>query len=427
MPHSLMLLLLLPALTVAAEPPAALHLSVCPPELAAQLLPSEPRRHHSTVHAAQAAARAALAAGHSGDVVIELCQGAHPVSDALVIEPRDVAAANRTLTFRGPRGGVATLDAGVPITGWASSSTIDGIWEASLPAGSASRQLWVGGRRAPRAHSNPAKCSGGPVPDGGFGPTECDKTLTGGNLTSTGYSGLPDPQPHISSKSLTKWLPGAELVYGRGATGASWTEPRCTVASVTAGTQDGTVDVVMAQPCWSHAFHKSQNQGPHKGPSDVENSLEFLSTDLLTKSTAGEWFGDFAAKKIYYKPLPGETPSGIKAILGSVPASESGSSATIVLQPGVERVQFTNLDFKHNTWLEPSGPGGFVDLQSGFFFGTPDGADTALRGVPGVLAMHGSKNINVTNCASCTNVSFDLCARRLALQLLSACLTDCRD
>jgi hypothetical protein len=211
MPHSLMLLLLLPALTVAAEPPAALHLSVCPPELAAQLLPSEPRRHHSTVHAAQAAARAALAAGHSGDVVIELCQGAHPVSEALVIEPRDVAAANRTLTFRGPRGGVATLDAGVPITGWASSSTIDGVWEASLPAGSASRQLWVGGRRAPRAHSNPAKCSGGPVPDGGFGPTECDKTLTGGNLTSTGYSGLPDPQPHISSKSSPSGCQGQSL------------------------------------------------------------------------------------------------------------------------------------------------------------------------------------------------------------------------
>eukprot|EP01046_Picozoa_sp_COSAG06_P109116 COSAG06_NODE_55561_length_289_cov_0.589474_1_plen_96_part_11 len=96
-----MLLLLLPALAVTAEPPAALHLSVCPPELAAaQLLPSEPRRHHSTVHAAQAAARAALADGHSGDVVIELCQGAHPVSEALVIEQRDVVAANRTLTFR---------------------------------------------------------------------------------------------------------------------------------------------------------------------------------------------------------------------------------------------------------------------------------------------------------------------------------------
>ena len=38
------------------------------------------------------------------------------------------------------------------------------------------------------------------------------------------------------------------------------------------------------------------------------------------------------------------------------------------------------------------------DLQSGFFFDTPDGKDTILRGVPGALALHGTKKINVTNC-----------------------------
>jgi hypothetical protein len=178
---------------------------------------------------------------------------------------------------------------------------------------------------------------------------------------------MPDPQAHISAESLTTWLPGAELVFGRGATGASWTEPRCSVASVAAGATAGTVDVVMAQPCWERAFKKGGNQGPHKGPSDVENSLAFLSTALLTKGTDGEWFGDFKAGTIYYKPRPGETPAGIEAILGSVPTSGGGGvvadGASIVLQPGVERMRFTNLAFTHNTWLEPSGPGGFVDLQ----------------------------------------------------------------
>ena len=64
--------------------------------------------------------------------------------------------------YRGPRGSAATLDAGLPVTGWA-PSTIDGVWQAALPVGTASRQLWVDGRRAPRVHSNPARCSGGPV------------------------------------------------------------------------------------------------------------------------------------------------------------------------------------------------------------------------------------------------------------------------
>ena len=34
---------------------------------------------------------------------------------------------------------------------------------------------------------------------------------------------------------------------------------------------------------------------------------------LLTKSTAGEWFGDFEKNTLYYQPLPGETPAGIQA------------------------------------------------------------------------------------------------------------------
>jgi len=39
----------------------------------------------------------------------------------------------------------------------------------------------------------------------------------------------------------------------------------------------------------------------------------------------------------------------------------------------------------------------FVDLQSGFYF-TGD-TDTTLHGVPGALAMHGARDIKVTNCS----------------------------
>ena len=102
------------------------------------------------------------------------------------------------------------------------------------------------------------------MPAGGMG-SDCDQTLVGGNLTKTGYTNVPDPQPHISSKSLTKWLPGAELVYGRGGSGASWTEPRCTVTSVAAGATAGTVDIIMAQPCWDRAVGKGPSIGTGQG------------------------------------------------------------------------------------------------------------------------------------------------------------------
>lgn len=131
----------------AAAEPAAARLAVCPPSLGTptQLSPTPP---HGSVHEAQAAARALVERGHAGDIIIELCHGAHPTSRALVLGPRDVPAAGRTVEYRGPRGGAATLDAGLPVTGW-KPSKIDGVWEASIPAGTESRQLWVDGRRAP--------------------------------------------------------------------------------------------------------------------------------------------------------------------------------------------------------------------------------------------------------------------------------------
>ena len=54
-------------------------------------------------------------------------------------------------------------------------------------------------------------------------------------------------------------------------------------------------------------------------------------------------------------------------MLGTVPKGGAGS-ASVLLERGTERVKFTNLVFEYNTWLQPSSGGGFVDLQSGYFF-----------------------------------------------------------
>ena len=57
-------------------------------------------------------------------------------------------------------------------------------------------------------------------------------------------------------------------------------------------------------------------------PSDVENSLVLLDEP-------GEWFGDFKAGFLYYKPFPGQTPSSINAIIGSVPKGGEGEIITV--------------------------------------------------------------------------------------------------
>lgn len=77
--------------------PVPVRLSVCPPHLSASLPTLETSASYATVHAAQAATRELLAAGHSGDIVVELCAGTHPLRDVLVFGPLDVAAGNHTV------------------------------------------------------------------------------------------------------------------------------------------------------------------------------------------------------------------------------------------------------------------------------------------------------------------------------------------
>lgn len=53
--------------------------------------------------------------------------------------------------------------------------------------------------------------------------------------------------------------------------------------------------------------------------------------------------------------------------------------------------------------LEPSSPGGYVDLNFGFYFITPRAVDgnvpNSLHGVPAVLTLRGARGVVVSNCS----------------------------
>ena len=211
-------------------------------------------------------------------VALELCTGRHALSAALVLGPSDAIH-----EIRGPADGLATLDSGVRISGWqAPTAKNNGLWQASLPkAAGRSRQLWINGVRATRAHANPTNCSGGPayanmpLPPFGSGGA-CSGSFHAGTRTTAGYVAVPDKLRRgraAANVSMTSWLtPGSELVFGRGGSGASWTEPRCTVLNVTRGAKRGTVDIAMAQPCWARATTKHAPEQDVTFPSDVSTT-----------------------------------------------------------------------------------------------------------------------------------------------------------
>jgi hypothetical protein len=264
------------------------------------------------------------------------------------------------------------------------------LWEAPLPASmvTPSRQLWVNDQRARRAHATPDACSGGPIVPG----LQCAHILglkgSGAMMTDIGYSNVTAAVAGLPP--LNEWLLGAELIYGRGGSGASWTEPRCGVTGVARAWGGQLLNVTVDPLCWNRARTKGSQSVTF--PTDAENALALLNEP-------GEWYADWAAKRIYYAPRAGETLGAVDAWLGGVPSGSVRGESLALLQ-GSTRVHFSNIGFRHVTWLLPSMPGGYVDLQSGYYFTGPTGsqASSPLHGVPGALGLHGVRSVSISNC-----------------------------
>ena len=344
-------------LLVAACHATATTLRVCPNTEAS----------YNTVHEAQTALRSLRSQNNATAIItVELCVGVHHAARSLVLGPED----SHTVWRSAPGdGGRATLDSGFKITDWTVAN--DGSWRATLPAGiDRSRQMWVSGRRAVRART--------------------ESPCITGNITAAGYEAT-KLSTGCPIGPLGRWIgPGVEFVYRP--KGASWTEPRCSVASVGAGAAAGTTTITMDQPCFWMARNKPEKSQSVSYPAWIENAMELLDEP-------GEWFADYDAGAIYYLPLPGETPTGVTAVLGTVPSGSGGLGSAIIVGPGAHHVAFEGLAFEYQTWLGPSSPVGFVDIQSAFFFLRPSKTQTNLHGVPGALALHGARHVSVTNCA----------------------------
>ena len=136
---------------------------------------------------------------------------------------------------------------------------------------------------------------------------------------------------------------------------------------------------------------------------------------------------------MYYTPRAGETMAGT---VGTLPAAEMLLNATgnphdhrwesglhssprvpaMIVRTGARGLSFTNVVFEHATWMGPSTPIGFVDVQAGFCLACavgeernclPDPGDSPehppppslkFRETPAALAFHGSKDVRFDSC-----------------------------
>jgi hypothetical protein len=287
---------------------------------------------------------AAPTAAH--DTIVQLAGGTYRLGQTFTLGAADSGANGHAIVYRAAPGASPVLSGAIAVTGFTPVDTTNVVWVASVPAGTRSRQLDVGGKRATRAR--------GPDAPPGYAKA------------ANGFA-LGDP-------AVATWPDRGKLEL---AGTQQWKMFRCPVSDVSAG------GVTVAQPCWTN----SQAQAGYTWDTVawIENARELLDTP-------GEFFLDEDAAKLYYAPRPGEDLATADVEL---PVLEKIVDAEGTPAAPVHDVAFQGIAFEYATWLGPSTQDGYASLQASITFtGSPAVLSKPLANV----TMHATHGVRFTSC-----------------------------
>lgn len=280
-----------------------------------------------------AKAKAGRAARRGQDVVVNLRGGAYRLKKTLSFTPADGAVQGRTVTYRPfSKDEHPIISGGVDLTGQWSDPDGDGVFEASVPKGTISRNLYIDGAPAVLARSD-----GAPF-----------KHIV---ITETGF--VADDSPIADFKNPEQ----VEFAWA-----GSWKWKVFSAASITR--REGKTVVTIKAPGWSlrsGGWDSIENPDyPIKTvltplPALVQNARELLDAP-------GEWYLNTQLGKVFYKPAEGVDIRHANAVLGLV----ENTLVRVTGQSGrpVRGLRFEGLSFQNATYLRPGQPLGHAGNQS---------------------------------------------------------------
>lgn len=294
----------------------------------------------------------ARAAHADGDLTVHLASGTYRTEKPLVLDARDSGRDGHRIIWQGT--GSTVISGGRKVEGWRPVHGRPGLYSAPAPQGlTDTRQLYVDGVRAQRAR--------GEVPVG----------LT---VTPAGYTTTTDTLAHWRHPS------DAEFVYSSGEelwnverNGlGQWTEPRCRIAEA-----EGTT-LTMVQPCWDNSNKRVEfpdipgRSVSMVGPGHLTNDgkASYIENAYELLDQPGEWYLDRSARTVYYMPRKGEDLHRTDVEAASAEKLVDGRGTA---EAPVHDVAFRGLQFSYATWLTPSQPEGFSEIQAGYTITGPTG------------------------------------------------------
>jgi hypothetical protein len=304
-----------------------------------------------TLQKAQALVRS-MNANMTSDITVTLADGYYRMASPLALDASDSGTGGHNVVWTAATGARPVVIGSTQIKGWSKLAGSNSIWVAQGPMGIKTRQLYVDGVRATRA--------------------------TGAVPSAATLAGWKDPSGSFP--------PDVELVYVGG--WGPWTEGLCPVASVSGGT------INMVQPCWDNSTKRGNNNvGPGSvgTPTRAENAYQLLDT-------AGEWYLDVGSSKFYYIPLAGQTITSLDVEAPVLEALVTGGGTAA--NP-LHNVVFNGIQFSYATWLGPSGPNGFSDVQANYLVWgtagpTAGNAEYSWYQIPGNVSLTYARNVQFT-------------------------------
>lgn len=313
-----------------------------------------------TPQAAIAKIRAARAAGDAAVWTVAV-KGFNTIREPLVFTPADSGTAASPVRWIGEKD--ATIAGGETLTGW---KDVGGVWECAAPKGKDGKpvyfeQLWVNGRRAARSvwpkkgYAYFAEAKHEPNPDGcrfKFRNTfKFDREVP---KTGTDWA-------HAHLVVIAKWSCSRQIVGAR--------DPK---------TDWFSLDTNEPQPPW-----KDWNEKGDKVMVTFEN-VDFGFTD------PGDWFYDYKAGVVRYRPLPDET---LDTSVFLAPTSNLRELVKLAGDPEkrayVQHITFDNIAFEAAAAQD--------DNKSPDFTTRANAYQAGFR-APGAIDLEAARNVRFENC-----------------------------